>query len=188
MTTTEKKAEAPKKRQPISKPKPKPPEVVFRRATVHDTMGVKELCTMFHKEYLNNLDLVMSDLVFKDICRAPAVYREEINEKGQKYKVVEKPEDLKHGKVVGVFSGYFTNYILDNSAMFHELLWYVHPDYRSCGKALYDYCERLVRSQGAASMVMTHMATDQSDRLESLYKRMGYKPLETHYIKRLDKE
>lgn len=194
-TTTEKKPKAEKKAKP---------DVRFRKATVHDTMDVKELCRMFHKEYLDNLDLSMSDVIFKKVASSelmkttwvahlpdeiiPAEYEEDIDREGNKVRRLVKQQDLRHGKVVGVFSGYFTNYILDNSMMFHELLWYVHPDYRQIGKDLYDYAESLIRSKGAVSMVMTHMATDQSDRLETLYKRMGYKPLETHYIKRFEKE
>lgn len=168
-------------------------EYVFRKATVHDTRAVKDLIDMFHEEYLKGLGFSMSDLLFKKIAAsnvlnttwiaklADTVIPASKNEDG-----TVNGEDTRIGKVVGVFSGYYTTYILNNEKLFHELVWYVHPDHRKgCGMKLYKHCENHVKISGAKKMVMIHMATDKSEKLTKLYEQMGFKPLETHYIKEL---
>ena len=183
---------------PPEKPKPKAklPEIQFRKANVHDTGAIKELVKMFHDEFISGLGFDFSDLVFKKIAATnvlastwvahlpdepiPAVYEKEV---GQHGKVMISAPDVKFGKVVGVFSGYYTTYILNNEKLFHELVWYVHPDHRRTGLKLYEHCEAAVKESGAKKMVMIHMATSMGDKLTALYEKMGYKPLETHYVK-----
>lgn len=198
MSTTKEKSEV-EEVQEVKKEKK--PEIKFRRATVHDTMAVKELLEMFHEEFLNDMDLRMDKVIFNKIAKSgllattwvaampdeviPAKYEEVIGEDGKKKLVKIAAEDIKYGKVVGVFCGYFTNYILDDSKMFHELVWYVHPEHRKCGLKLYKHCEEAIRNQGAEKIVMIHMATAKSEGLAKLYEGMGFKPLESHYYKPL---
>ena len=182
---------------PKSLTNPKMPEIKFRKATVHDTSQIKSLVKMFHEEYISDLGFDMSDLVFQKIATTnilastwvahlpdesiPAKYSDKPGENGV---MIAKP-DTKFGEVIGVFSGYYTTYILDNAKLFHEIVWYVHPDHRRCGLTLYKHCEEAIKGQGAKKMVMIHMANEMADDLSSLYKKMGYAPLETHYVKSL---
>lgn len=172
--TTQEKAEPKKK---------KFQEVVFRKATVHDTGAAKELIQMFHDEHLNALGMNLSDILFKKVASSQVLGSTWVAQLPDE--PIPGTEDFVHGKVVGIFSGYYTNYVLDNTKLFHELVWYVHPDYRSIGKRLYDHCENHIRMAGAKRMVMIHMATAQSEKIANLYVQMGFKPLETHYVKDL---
>jgi len=167
---------------------------VFRKATVHDTGAMKELIEMFHDEYLNDLGFSMSDLLFQKIATSDilsstwvACLPNEMIEAVYDHngKLVAEA-DIRHGKVVGIFSGYYTTYILNNDKMFHEIVWYVNPDYRKgCGKALYNHCVNQIKLSGTKKLVMIHMSTDKSGTLEKLYKSLGFTSLETHYVKDL---
>ena len=174
------------------KENPKPPVIAFRKATVHDTSAIKELVDMFHKEYITGLGFEMSDLIFQKIASTNILSStwvahlpdEPIPAKFEG-NVKVASDDVKFGKVVGVFSGYYTTYILNNEKLFHEIVWYVNPDHRRCGLSLYKHCEVAIKEQGAKKIVMIHMANAMSEELSSLYSKLGYKPLETHYVKDL---
>lgn len=190
METTKEKSEK-KVTKTVTQPKAEKPQpikgITFRKATVHDTMAVKELVHMFHEEYLNDLGFQMEDLLFKKIAATNVLSTTWVAKLPDEVipATEDTPEDIKLGKVVGVFSGYYTTYILNNDKLFHEIVWYVHPDYRSCGLDLYKHCANQVKLAGAKKMVMIHMATDKGDRLTKLYKSLGFEPLETHFVKEL---
>ena len=168
--------------EPVSsEPREMKQEIKFRKATVHDTMQMKELVKMFHKEFLDDLGFSMEDLLFKKIAATEVLASTWVACLPDRM----EEDELIHGKVVGMFSGYYTTYILNNDKMFHEIVWYVHPDYRSCGMALYKHCAEQIKLSGAKKMVMITMATDIGATLEKTYTKMGFTKLETHYVKEL---
>lgn len=81
-----------------------------------------------------------------------------------------------------------TKYVLDESPLFHEMVWYVKPDYRRerQGDKFYKYCEDELVKMGTKKMVMIHMATPKGKMIGRYYQSIGYKPLESHYIKDLE--
>ena len=68
-----------------------------------------------------------------------------------------------------------------------ELFWFIRKQYRG-GRAavvLLKKFEGWAASKGCRRVTMVHLENDASDGLPKFYMRMGYSPLETHYIKEL---
>jgi ribosomal protein S18 acetylase RimI-like enzyme len=90
-------------------------------------------------------------------------------------------------KVVGCLGGMFIRHFLNmDCTIFYESIWYVLPDYRGNSGAikLIKEIEKISKAMGISKAVVnTTSAND--DYVGNLYKRMGYKVLETHYIKDL---
>ncbi len=64
-----------------------------------------------------------------------------------------------------------------------ELFWWVEPERRGKGLALWKAIEDVGRARGAKSFQMSSIL--RRDRLDRIYKRAGYVPSESTYIKRL---
>lgn len=66
-----------------------------------------------------------------------------------------------------------------------EMFWYVAADFRkgTQGLRLLNCFENWAIKEGAKRIIMVHLNNLQSDRLSVFYKRKGYSPIETHYIK-----
>src|SRR3989304_1594017 len=66
-----------------------------------------------------------------------------------------------------------------------EMFWYVMPEFRkgTVGLRLLDCFENWAKQKKADKIIMVHLSNLQSDRISTLYKRKGYTPIETHYIK-----
>ena len=88
-------------------------------------------------------------------------------------------------KIVGVISGTINTFPTDGSKVFQEVVWYVSKKYRKYGvlllKKLEDYCQE----QGVTHIVMANMANLKAEKLAKFYKRLGFKELEVHYIKKI---
>jgi len=85
--------------------------------------------------------------------------------------------------VVGVISGVITEQRMSDSRLFHETVWYVHPEYRTCGVRLLRHLENWCREQGIGQIVMCFMFNSMPEKLYDFYQRMGYRPLEVHLMK-----
>ena len=66
-----------------------------------------------------------------------------------------------------------------------ESFWFVKPDCRGKGMALFDAFEKWGKQEGCTHLAMIHMMDSYPDRLEKLYERKGYKLWEKHYVKEL---
>ena len=60
-----------------------------------------------------------------------------------------------------------------------EWFWYVDPDHRGWGVRLFKAAEAWAETQGVKHIIMA--APD--DKVAGFYKRLGYSPFESHYIK-----
>ena len=91
-------------------------------------------------------------------------------------------------KVIGVFAGISAPHFFDYSTFFfHESMWFVLPEYQGQGggamlyRAVHNECIKL----GIKKIVMGHTYGFKPGSFEKLYKRMGFRKLETHYVKDL---
>lgn len=74
-----------------------------------------------------------------------------------------------------------------NSAIFkgHEIYWYVVPEQRgtSMGVRLMRHVEQWMKEHGAKEFWVSHMAAFNADSASSLYRRMGFSPVNHVYSK-----
>jgi GNAT superfamily N-acetyltransferase len=61
--------------------------------------------------------------------------------------------------------------------------WYVAPKYRGKGMSLVHAFEKLAKELGCKKVVMSHLPGKQAERIERIYKRRGYKPIDIQYVK-----
>ena len=89
------------------------------------------------------------------------------------------------GNIVGMISGVVLPNRMSGGKMFQEFMWFVKPRYRTQGIRLLKTLEAWCRSNGVNTIMMAVMHDKMNDKLDHMYKKMGYKPIETHYMRRL---
>jgi len=92
---------------------------------------------------------------------------------------------IKDGKVVGLLAGQVVMDMLSGAETYAEIMWFVLKEHRSCGARLLKFVEDWVKEKGMKRMMMVHMCNGKEDQLREFYKRLGYRPMEVHYIKEL---
>lgn len=91
-------------------------------------------------------------------------------------------------KCQGVLSGFECKTTYNGKRVFQELVWYVNAPYRKYGVILLRKAEEFAKTEGFDAMVMSLLENSKSDKLKTFYNRMGFKPMETHFIKDLNGE
>jgi GNAT superfamily N-acetyltransferase len=66
-----------------------------------------------------------------------------------------------------------------------EAFWYVIPGYRGHGVELLLAFQEWAKNAGAHYVAMIHLLNLQPEHLSRLYRKMGYNPIETNYLKPL---
>lgn len=86
----------------------------------------------------------------------------------------------------GVLLGYVFPYIFNtNVKIAQELAFYVEPEYRNTRLAmrLYREYEAKARDLGATKITMALLEASNPDKVDRLYRKLGFKPVEHIYIK-----
>lgn len=73
--------------------------------------------------------------------------------------------------------------INDGETVITETFWYVLPQHRGDGLKLLRKFEDVAKERGAKRVIMGHLKALMPEALSHLYTRLGYKELETTYIK-----
>ncbi|MCK4276439.1 MAG: GNAT family N-acetyltransferase, partial [Phycisphaerae bacterium] len=89
-------------------------------------------------------------------------------------------------KVVGLISGKVISYPLQKAKLFQEMIWYVSKDYRRYGLKLLKELEKRCKDRGINMIIMVALGNSMAERLHNYYERLGYRELETHYIRVLE--
>jgi hypothetical protein len=92
---------------------------------------------------------------------------------------------IDEGRYVGAVCGRVIKLGLSDDTCFVETFFYMAKDYRKRFSEFLRGIEGLVRYRGHKSIVMTQLSDYTDKRLVTLYKRKGYRELETHLIKKL---
>jgi GNAT superfamily N-acetyltransferase len=93
---------------------------------------------------------------------------------------------LEHeGEVVGVLAGFIVKGFSDGEEIYQETIWYVSKKHRRYGIKLLKATEDYVKSIGIKKMMMVHLGNETSNKMQRFYEAMGYRHLETQYIKEL---
>ncbi len=87
-------------------------------------------------------------------------------------------------KVVGIISGKEIDYPLQEAKIFQEMIWYVSKKHRRYGITLLRELEKQCKERGNSAIIMVHLYNN-SEKMGKLYELMGYKEMETHYIRSL---
>ena len=66
-----------------------------------------------------------------------------------------------------------------------EFFWFVRAEVRGQGLKLYYAFEAWARARHCAQIRMVHLLDLMPERLAKVYRRLGYEPAETHYVKEL---
>lgn len=90
---------------------------------------------------------------------------------------------VSNNKIIGIIAGSISLQIMSNKKIFQEIIWYVDKDHRGQGIRLLQYLEKWCLENDISKIIMVCMHNSMPDNLHDFYKRMGYKPMETHFIK-----
>lgn len=131
-----------------------------------------ELVTEFYEEYLSQFG---SELNQKSIENTIRGFEGENNENSFLLIIDER--------CVGVIAGISLNDPLNEKKIFQEILWYVRSPYGKYGFWFISQVENRLKDRGFGSIVMAVLTSPKEERIKTVYQTMGYKKLETHYIK-----
>ena len=69
--------------------------------------------------------------------------------------------------------------------IFQEIIWYVNEPFRRYGVKLLREVEKLLKLNGVSIMIMAVLENSKTEKLKIFYERLGYKPMEVHYVRNL---
>jgi GNAT superfamily N-acetyltransferase len=88
-------------------------------------------------------------------------------------------------KIVGAIGFVIHPSLEDGVKVCTEAFWYVDEKYRGKGLSLLLHLQKYAKAQGAERMMMIHLSNSMPEKLKKLYERLGYKEIETIYMKEL---
>ena len=143
-------------------------KMLIRRCKTDDFPSVKVLLEKFHKEAVEEYGL-----------KCDRGLLELAIQKHYKYATVLVVGD----EVVGLIAGQIVDYPLQKEKIFQEMVWYVTKEHREHGLKLLKAIEDQCKKEGIRAVIMVAMGNSMKEKLDRIYKFMGYKELETQYIK-----
>ena len=144
--------------------------MIIERGTKEHCQEAIELVRNFHKEALSEYVLKIDEanlIKFFDKCVAQSFFL------------------IIDGKCEGIIAGQEIINPVSGEKIFQETIWYVNKPYRRDGVYLFYKAQEILKQEGYAAMVMICLANSKTEKLIRLYERMGFAPIEYHFIKRL---
>ena len=89
------------------------------------------------------------------------------------------------GRCQGILYGQRFNSLISNRHVFQEIIWYVNKSFRMWGVSLLREAEKSLKSIGVNTMIMAVLENSKTQKIKRFYDRLGYKPMEVHYVKDL---
>jgi GNAT superfamily N-acetyltransferase len=132
--------------------------------------AIRELVGLFHDESLKEFGFDLDDNIIKgtiSLCEDHSLLM---------FEGVE---------LVGMIGGFLSRSLIGKKIIFNEVVWYVKKDHRRWGVRLYRAMEAKLYAEGVQQMMMVSMANSKHDQIDKLYKKLGYAPCQTQYIKEL---
>ena len=90
------------------------------------------------------------------------------------------------GKMVGLLGGRIVEDLCSKLPVYQEMIWFVTKEHRSHGRELLAHAMAWCRDQKITRMTMVCMHNSRMDTLFKLYERLGFKPVETHFVKEIE--
>jgi hypothetical protein len=88
-------------------------------------------------------------------------------------------------KIQGALGGLLYPDAYSPSLVATEMFWFVREDSRGKGLELYRAFEGWAKEKQADQIRMVHLLDSMPEKLEIVYKRLGFVPAETHYVKEI---
>lgn len=89
------------------------------------------------------------------------------------------------GKCQGLLAGTEISSLVNNKRTFQELIWYVNLPFRRYGVKLLERVQEILKDRGFDTLIMAVMENSKTKKIKNLYKAMGFKLCESHYIRSL---
>jgi hypothetical protein len=89
------------------------------------------------------------------------------------------------GRCVGVIGGFATETIFSKDIIWNQCIIYVQKEYRKHTKEFYKYFEYYIKQRGFNQITMGAISNKYYKLTDRWLKGLGFKPIETHYIKEL---
>lgn len=131
---------------------------------------IKELVKEFHDESLKEYE---TKLDMETITKQINIYKD------TGYLLIQE------NRCVGLMAGMPVNSPVNNEKVYQEIMWYVKKADRKSGVFMLREIERILKASGYAYIIMALVHNSKAEKLHKFYTRMGYKPIETHFMRRL---
>ena len=92
---------------------------------------------------------------------------------------------ISNNRCVGLLAGQEIHNRINSDKIYQEFFWYVEPGHGTAGFKLVREAENDLKSRGFSSIIMSVIQSDKAAKIKRVYNRMGYRPLEEHYMRRL---
>lgn len=92
---------------------------------------------------------------------------------------------LVDNKCQGILYGQQFQSMSTGKLVFQELIWYMNIAFRRYGIKLLKHAEKVLHDNGVSSIIMAVLENSKTEKLKQFYSRMGYRPMETHFIRQL---
>jgi len=106
-----------------------------------------------------------------------------------KHEIIKYSKDafllIVNGKCQGVIAGTTVNSMLNGAKIYQEIIWYVNEGYRRYGVFLLHQAIRQLKEQGFTQLIMACLMNSKTEKLIKLYEQMGFRAIETHFLKEL---
>ncbi len=89
------------------------------------------------------------------------------------------------GKFVGALGAIIAPDLNDGELCATECFWFIDPDKRGNGVKLLLNFVKYSKEIGCVRVNMVHLFNAHAEKLSKLYKKLGFSPVETHYLKTL---
>ena len=132
-------------------------------------LDVVRLVENFHKEALSEYDDLFN----------PNVLIENINSIN--------PKDIflliVNETCQGILYGTRFKSMVSGKEVWQEIIWYVNESFRGYGVKLLSEVEKVLKSSGVSTIIMAVLENSKTEKLKTFYQRLGYKPMETHFVR-----
>lgn len=89
------------------------------------------------------------------------------------------------GVCQGLLYGVIAKSLINERLVFQEVVWYVNEGYRGTGVMFFREVERQLREMGVTLIIMAVLENSKTEKLKYLYESLGYRKMETHYVRSL---
>jgi GNAT superfamily N-acetyltransferase len=87
-----------------------------------------------------------------------------------------------NGELVGAIGGFVIPDLNDGEKTATEAFWFVRDAYRGGGIKLLLYFLKYAKEIGCVRVNMVHLFNEHANKLSKLYVKLGFKPVEAHYV------
>ncbi len=142
--------------------------VTYHPGYLHDVVNIIK---NFHKEAISEYDWLIDPSAIVDTI-------EQADHSNAFLLIIED-------KCEGILYGTRLRSPMNGGEIFQEIIWYVNKPFRKYGIWLLKEVEKSLKSQGVSIMIMAVLENSKTEKLKSFYTRLGYRPMETHYVRTL---